>query len=197
MQKFQEKMLFWLRCSVPLLLLSLPTLSNSLIDPGTYQSLTSDTRSLQVGRPIVILVVESTNAQSVAGTGISNSINFEANSFDNTRNNGIGVGASGQNEGNGKTVRNGTATTRLSAMITETLPNGVLRISGEQNLLINDENQKILISGLVRIEDITKDNTLLSSRIANAQIEIQGKGVINNAQSQGIITKVMAWLGLL
>lgn len=197
MQKLQEKMLFWLRCSIPLLLFSLPTLSNSLIDPETYQSLTSDTRSLQVGRPIVILVVESTNAQSVAGTGISNSINFEANSFDNTRTNGIGVGASGQNEGNGKTVRNGTATTRLSAMITETLPNGVLRISGEQNLLINDENQKILISGLVRVEDITKDNTLLSSRIANAKIEIQGKGVINNAQSQGIITKVMAWLGLI
>src|SRR5690606_32309413 len=160
-------------------------------------SLTSDRRSLLVGQPIVILVVESTSAQSTAGTDVSTALNFQVNSFDNVAHNSLGIGASGRDEGSGRTVRNGTATTRLSAVITETLLNGMVRIAGEHNLLINDENQKINISGIAKTDDISKDNILVSNRIANAFIEIQGVGVINNAQRQGIIARVMSWLGLL
>ncbi len=190
--------MYWLKYNgFLLLLISSYALSNSLIDTENYQSLVSDKRSLQVGQPIVILVVESTSAQSTAGTDVSNTTNFKANSFDNIKQNGLGIGTSGQDEGSGKTVRNGTATTRLSAVITEILPNGMIRITGEHNLLINDENQKILISGLAKVDDISKENTLVSNRIANAYIEIQGVGVINNAQRQGIIARVMSWLGLL
>ncbi len=190
--------MYWLKYSLMLaLVLPCTAFPQRLIDTENYQSLTSDSRSLLVGQPIVILVVESTSAQSTAGTDVSNSLNFQANSFDNVTRNSLGIGASGQDEGNGRTVRNGTATTRLSAVITETLPNGMVRIAGEHNLLINDENQKIIISGIAKIDDISKDNILISNRIANAFIEIQGVGVINNAQRQGIIARVMSWLGLL
>lgn len=191
--------MYILKYSAPMLLLMLPYFvhSNTLIDTDNYHSLTSDRRAFRIGEPIVILVVESTSAKSVAGTGVTNSIGLEASSFDNVISNGIGLGVSGHDEGNGQTVRQGTATTRLSAVITEILPHGMLRISGEHNLVINDENQMIVVSGIARMEDISKDNTLISNRLANASIEIQGVGVVGSAQRRGIVGRIMTWLGIL
>lgn len=188
----------WLsKFSALLLVVAACSNANSLIDPENYHGLTSDRRSFRVGEPIVILVVESASARSTAGTGTAQSLKLEANSFDNIARNGVGLSVSGQGEGNGQTIRQGTATTRLSAVITEILPHGMVRVSGEHNLLVNDENQKIVVTGIARIDDISKDNTLISNRLANAFIEIQGVGVIDRAQRRGLITRVMTWLGIL
>lgn len=180
-----------------LLALSGVTSANSLIDVSSYSSLVSDNRSFRVGEPVVIMVMESASAKSTAGTGTVSSLDFSANSFDNAVSNGVGLGVSGQREGNGQTVRQGQASTRLSATITEILPNNMIRISGEHSLLINDENQKILVSGIARMNDISKDNSIMSHRLSNALIEIQGVGVVGSAQKQNVISRVLGWLGLL
>jgi flagellar L-ring protein precursor FlgH len=180
-----------------LLLASWPAYTNSLIDIDHYYGLTSDHRAFRVGEPVVILVVESASAKSTAGTGVTKLLELEASSFDNVLGNSVGLGIAGHSEGNGQTVRQGTATTRLSAVITEILPHGMVRLSGEHNLVVNNENQRILVTGIARIDDISRDNTLISNRLANAFIEIQGVGVVNSAQRQGIIARVMTWLGII
>ncbi len=171
--------------------------ANSLIDTNSYQGIAVDRRSYKVGEPIVILVIESTSAESSAGTGTGKSVDLGISAFDSVNVDNIGFGYSGNKEGNGQTVRRGTATTTLSAVITEVLPNGMFKLKGEHNLVVNEENQKILINGYARLIDISKDNTLLSNRIANANIEIQGTGNVSRAQKDGLITKVFKWLGLL
>ncbi len=166
------------------------------LDIDNYQALTSDRRSFRVGEPVVILVVEATTAESSAGTGVSKSIDIDASAFDNVKSAGVGLDISGSDDSAGQTVRRGRATTQLSAMITEVLPNNMYRITGKQHLVVNGEKQKITLSGLVRRDDISKNNTLMSNRIAEAQIEIDGVGDVSDAQNTGLIYKVFQWLGI-
>ncbi len=171
-------------------------MANSLINTSSYQGITSDLRSFRIGEPIVILVVESTSAQSSAGTELSRGVDFSANISDSIANNSVGLGLSSDNDGSGKTIRKGSATTSLSAVISNVLPNNMIEITGEQNLMVNNENQKVTITGIARYVDISKDNTLSSKRIANAKVEIQGNGDINTTQEMGLVATVLRWLGL-
>ncbi|MFX4717489.1 flagellar basal body L-ring protein FlgH, partial [Acinetobacter baumannii] len=64
-------------------------------------------------------------------------------------------------------------------------------------ITINDEKQQIRLTGLVRPDDISYDNTVLSFRLADAQIDIVGDGVVTNAQKQNIFYRFFKWLGVL
>lgn len=169
--------------------------ANSIIDTENYRALTSDERSFRVGEPIVILVVESTRAQSSTGTEVNRNFGFGVDANRNNEWTYTGDATlNRQREGDGKTGRTGTATTTVSAIIEEVLPNGVLRIRGEHSLMINDENQKIRLSGQVRGQDISKENTISSHRIANANIEIIGDGSISEADRRGLFAWIFGWL---
>lgn len=166
------------------------------IDVNNYRALTSDRRAYRIGEPLVVLVVESTTAESAAGTGARSDTSIAAQASDTVNQHEASLGIGGRSDGAGQTTRRGRAFTQLSTRIVEVLPHGLLRISGEQNLVVNGENQRVVINGVVRAEDINKDNTLLSNRIADASIEIAGDGVIDDAQRQNIIYRVLSWLGL-
>ena len=75
--------------------------------------------------------------------------------------------------------------------------NGDLLVSGEQLLRVNDERQEIVLSGRVRQSDIGENNTIVSSRLADARISYVGDGALGEKQKPGIISRVLSWLGLL
>ena len=70
-------------------------------------------------------------------------------------------------------------------------------VSGRQQILVNGEKQLIELSGRVRPIDVTEANTVLSSRIADANITYIGDGILAEKQKQGILTHILGWLGLL
>jgi flagellar L-ring protein FlgH len=72
--------------------------------------------------------------------------------------------------------------------ITEVLPNGNYRLEGARSVDINGDRQLIEISGICRPRDITPDNTILSTYIAEAQIAYSGSGMIQDAADPGILT---------
>ena len=74
--------------------------------------------------------------------------------------------------------------------------NGNLLIRGEQDIEVNNEKQRIALTGLVRPEDITPDNTVASWRIANADIDFVGKGILARKQSPSLLTKLFDLFGL-
>ena len=76
----------------------------------------------------------------------------------------------------------------MSAIVRQVLPNGNLFIEGHRQILINQESQHFYISGVIRPWDIRDDNTVDSSRMADAQIEFNGQGVISEI-SPGILTR--------
>jgi flagellar L-ring protein precursor FlgH len=91
-------------------------------------------------------------------------------------------------KGDGKTNRKASLTATISAMVIEVLPSGILRIEGEKIIAVNNEEQTMVISGLVRPRDVTSENSIDSSKLANLRIDYYGKGVIGEAQYGG-------WLG--
>ena len=86
-----------------------------------------------------------------------------------------------QIQGTGQTSRNTTVTTTLSARVVGVTRNGTLAIEGSKEIAVNSERQSVIVRGLVRPEDLTTANTILSTRIADLRVEVNGKGVVADA----------------
>jgi len=99
-------------------------------------------------------------------------------------------------DGGGKSMRSGGLTAKISARVEKVLTNGTLSIKGTKVIQINDEKQNLVIKGVIRPEDISSDNTILSTYVAEAQIEYEGNGPVGEKTSPGIITRILDWLGI-
>lgn len=183
--------------AVLLWLLPLVATAQSLIDPDGYRPLTGDRRGYQVGESLTVLVVESTQAESAAGTGAESQTDIGGSANTDSSTNEFSLGIQGDTDGSGQTSRRGQVRANVSVRIVEELPEGLLRVSGEQAVTINDERQRIRIDGLVRPDDISYENTVLSYRLAEAEIDIVGDGVVADAQKQNIVYRALKWLRIL
>lgn len=76
-------------------------------------------------------------------------------------------------------------------MVQEVLPSGILRIQGEKIISVNDEEQIMVMSGLVRPRDVNSRNEVDSGKIANMRIDYYGKGTIGVIQSPGWLMKIV------
>jgi flagellar L-ring protein precursor FlgH len=86
-----------------------------------------------------------------------------------------------QLQGSGKTTRTSTLTTTISARVVDVTANGTLVIEGTKNLSVNSERQSVTVRGFVRPDDLTTANTVLSTQVANLEVHVTGKGVVNDS----------------
>ena len=96
--------------------------------------------------------------------------------------------------GIGKTRRTERLTATVPALVRKVLPNGNLFIEGHRVVLVNNEEQHFYISGVVRPIDIAQDNSVLSSYVADAEIEFTGRGVLTDNQKPGILARFFSWI---
>lgn len=174
-------------------LFSSPLFADSLwtqIHPEIRQSLWADRRAINTGDIVTILIQETSESQakedfnrdrrSEAGANFSATLGpFGSHtgdlSFDSNRK------VDTQREGN--TTK--SLTTRLAAVVKEKLFNGNLLVEATRELIVQDEVTTIVISGIIRPDDIRADNTILSENIAEAQIRYEGKGQIGDVRKRG------------
>jgi flagellar L-ring protein precursor FlgH len=82
--------------------------------------------------------------------------------------------------GSGTTSRQTTLTTTITARVADVLPNGYLVIEGHRSVLVNSENQVVTLRGVVRPSDLSNANTVASSSVAQMELKIDGRGVVND-----------------
>ena len=97
-------------------------------------------------------------------------------------------------QGKGQTKRSGKLTATLTTRIKKMLPNGDLYIEGSKVVMINQEESHLYVSGVVRRSDIQADNTVLSSLMADAQVEYTGRGPLDGASRPGWFSRLLNWL---
>lgn len=105
-----------------------------------------------------------------------------------------GVSSTSKVTGNGQTSQNGQMAARMSVVVKAVMPNGNLVIEGRRSLVTNRETQTFVLSGIVRPIDISGDNSVRSPLIAEADIRMEGKGMIQDRQRKGILTRLLDWL---
>jgi flagellar L-ring protein precursor FlgH len=149
----------------------------------------SDLRARQVDDMVTVLVVEHASAASkgVTKTQRQSSTNSSiAGLAGVTRKTGpwanlAKVSGTTQLDGEGQTTRQTDLTTTLAARVTHVLPNGYLVVEGAKDIQVNSERQTVIVRGMVRPADLTPGNVVRSDHLAQLEVRINGKGVVNDA----------------
>ena len=166
--------------------------NNSLWQPGA-QSFFHDPRAMHIGDVITVNVsvadtakLQNSTARSRTNTENANATNFFGiekvlpNSLDPTSL--VKMGSDNSNVGTGSIQRQESISMTLAALVAQVLPNGNLVIDGHQQVRVNNELRDMRLSGIVRREDITQDNTVNLSQIAEARVIYGGQGTMSDVQ---------------
>jgi len=172
--------------------------------PATLADMAADVRARSVDDIVTIVVSEQASAVATGQTKTSRSSNANASissaAFPSDANvplsNLITTNSAQALAGDGTTSRTSTLSAILTARVVDVLPNGYLVIEGSKTTLVNSENQVITVRGVVRPADLSNGNTVQSGSIAQLELKINGKGVVNDAiRRPNIIYRIL--LGLL
>lgn len=180
-------------------------LSDSLLEREGYRPLVADQRAIRPGDNLTVLITESAVASTTATTATNKegSVSGAASAARNSNGNPYARSVSGSLEltedfkGGGRIERTGKLIARLTVVVQAVEPNGMLVVQGEQDIYVNEERQHIALAGRVRPQDIGTDNTVLSTRLAQAKIEMSGQGLLAEKQKPGVLTRFLSWLRIL
>jgi flagellar L-ring protein precursor FlgH len=159
-KKDDDDGLSWLQEPVP------PASNGSIYQVGRDVALFENPIARHIGDVVTIVLSEATAAQK------SGSVN-DASKFD----------------GAGNSAQSNSLTGFITATVARVLPNGNLYVKGEKKIWINQGQENVMLSGVIRAIDVAPDNSVPSSRVANARITYGGKGAIADANAAGWLSR--------
>jgi flagellar L-ring protein precursor FlgH len=168
----------------------------------------ADQRALRVGDVLTVEVEEYADARRDANTRIDRKTEINANiaSFlgamaklqkldaDIDPEELIAAGSEIDYESRGETGRSEQLTATVQVIVKKTLPNGNLFVEGHRVILVNDEEHHFYVSGVARPHDIDEQNEISSTKLADAEIEFTGRGVLSEQQKPGVFTRFFGWI---
>ena len=171
--------------------------NGAIYQPGFEMTLYDDRKAHRVGDLITITLTERTAARKSAESEMSKSSSIElanptllgnvvgAKGLDL----GVDVSASRSANGDAEANQSNSLSGSITVTVAEVLPNGILAVRGEKWITLNTGDELVRISGLVRSEDVSQYNTVLSTRVADARITYSGTGAFANASQPGWLSQ--------
>ena len=172
--------------------------------PGFLQ----DTRAVRTGDIVLINIDEQANATGDAATQLAKSTTKSTGvtallglvpalkklspSLDPT--NLLALMSQSNFSGSGQTSRNGQLSGFVAVRVRKQMPNGDLYVEGTKVVMINNEEYHLYVSGVIRPADVGPDNSVASSRVADAEVEFTGRGDMADSIDRGWLTKLIDWL---
>jgi flagellar L-ring protein precursor FlgH len=158
------------------------------VPSSSLGDLASDVRSRNVNDLVSIQVVENVSAVSGGNLASSRTSSLSANitqlagikSPTGALANLLGASSASSLTGTGATTRTATITTMLAARVTHVLPNGYLVLEATKEIQVNSEKQVVTVRGVARPADLA-NNTVLSSNLAQLEVQVNGKGAVGDA----------------
>lgn len=171
--------------------------TGSLFYDAGAQNLYSDRRAARVGDIITVMLQESTSAKKSATTELKKNSKVDLPSPTvlgkpvTINGNTLGVGIDGKNQFKGESDADQANQLKgaISVNVIRVLPNGTLMVRGEKWLTINNGDEFIRLTGIIRQDDISAENTISSTRVANARIQYSGTGAFSDVQHQGWLSR--------
>jgi flagellar L-ring protein precursor FlgH len=180
-----------LTVSAMLTAIALPVAADSLWDDSS--SLFSDRKARRVGDLLMVKISEKYSdtdegkTSSTKDTDEDVKAGFGILSFLRA----FGFGSKSQMSGSTKVSRTKKTDMLVSCIVTEVLPNGNMVIQGERSMVNGAERMNVTYSGVVRPRDVAHNNVVDSSRVANSEVIMNGKGVISRTQRPGLISQIL------
>ena len=177
----------------------------SLWSPGAkFSDIYAESKARRVGDLVVVQIAENSSASKEAETKAertnkadSSITNLLGLPLDRASVKGyaltpaLGASSSSEFEGTGDTSRKGSIQATISARVVRVLPSNNLMIEGKKQIRVNSEVQYILLSGIIRPDDVSSNNTIASTSIADLRIDYYGNGIIGDQQRRGIVSRAM------
>ena len=170
--------------------------ADDLFRPGITQSLTSDRRAGAKGDSLTVVVVQAAESSTTMQNGSRRSSAINGHLGIGSIDEGADLSLGSSYDGRGEVRRTERFVTQMSATVTEVLANGDFLIAGKQNLHINGEHTEVEVRGRIRAMDIDSENRVPSNRIADAQINYNGKGFVSRSSKPGLVQRIFRALGI-
>lgn len=170
--------------------------ADDLYKGSNWTAFSADRRASAVGDALTVVIYQAAEATNTAQnssrkkTDLGGSI--DVGSFDKSGSLEFGGGYTGR----GEVRRSERLVAQLTVVVDRLLPNGDLVVRGEQVMRVNGETTRIGVRGRVRPADVSADNAVLSSRIADAEISYDGRGFVSRSAKPGLVNRIFSFLGL-
>ena len=182
-----------------------PDYSSGSIWQSSSGGLVEDFKARARGDTLTVVITETASASKEATTGTSRKTELAAGIPNllglETKMTGISkwmdldkllsADTSSKFDGSGSTTRKEKLNATITAQVVDVLANGNLLIEGRRNVMVNNEDQIIVLEGIVRPKDISADNIVSSAQIADARITYSGKGIISDRQRPGWLMNIV------
>jgi flagellar L-ring protein precursor FlgH len=165
-----------------------------------YGDLFSDPKARRAGDILTIKIVESSSASNSADTstdresslraGVDEFFGIKPSTF-NLQDLSVSGGIESEFEGSGSTTRSGSLEAFITVRVVEVMPNGNMKIVGSREIMVNNEKQIMTIYGVVRPRDVSDDNVVLSTFVADARIAYSGAGIVDDRQRPGWVANAL------
>lgn len=184
--------------AMPIVIEKTATVNGSIYNSNSNRFLFEDLKARRVGDLITVILEEQTNAAKTASTNTNKDSSIAVPGptilgLPVTKNGrsllDSSVTSNTKFSGSGDSSQSNSLSGNITVTVSQVLPNGNMLVKGEKLLTLNNGSEVVQISGIVRSVDVSPQNTIVSTQIANANITYSGKGAVADSNKIGWVTR--------